>query len=99
MPTVIPISEMQRNVASVAEECHQTGQPIYLTKNGKASLVVMDASAFDQKYSSMDNIRAHEERVQRAIARGYDDLLSGRTRPWADAKKAADAIREAQDAV
>ena len=98
MPTVIPISEMQRNVASVAEECHQTGQPIYLTKNGKASLVVMDASEFDRKYSSVDNIRAHEERVQRAIARGYDDLLSGRTRPWDDAKKAADAIREAQNA-
>lgn len=94
MPTVMPITDMQRNISRVAKECHETGRPIYLTKNGKASLVVMDAAAFDERYEVLEGLRSHEERVQRAIARGYDDLMSGRTRPWSEAKKAADAIRE-----
>ena len=36
MPAVIPVSELQRNMGAVAEQCHRTKQPIYLTKNGKA---------------------------------------------------------------
>lgn len=95
MPTVIPISDLQRNVSAIAEECHATGAPIYLTKNGKATLVVMDAAAFDASYGSIQQLKEREERINRAIARGYDDLLNGRTRSWVEAKKDADAIREA----
>ena len=56
MPTVIPISDLQRNVSAIAEECHATGAPIYLTKNGKATLVVMDAAAFDASYGSIQQL-------------------------------------------
>ena len=89
MPTVRPISDLQRNFGAIASECHETKRPVYLTKNGSASLVVMDADAFD-------SLREYEERVQRAIARGYDDMLNGRTRAWAQAKADADRIRQAR---
>lgn len=96
MPTVLPISDLQRNLGSVAAECHETRQPIYLTKNGKASLVVMDAAEFDRRFASLDSLREHEETVQRAISRGYDDLLNGRVRPLAQAMSDADRIRRAR---
>ena len=35
-------------MAAIARECRETKAPIYLTKNGSASLVVMDAEAFDR---------------------------------------------------
>ena len=34
-----------------------------------------------------------EDRTQRAIARGYDDLINARIRPWKQAKVEADRMR------
>ena len=96
MPVVLPVSELQRNMGAVAERCHDSKEPIYLTKNGKASLVVMDAAEFDSRFASLEGLRAHEERVMRAISRGYDDMLNGRLRPLDQAKLDAEKIRAAR---
>ena len=71
-------------------------QPVYLTKNGSASLVVMDAEAYDEQTRALSAIQEREERIQRAITRGYDDLVNGRVRPWKQAKADADRIRAAR---
>lgn len=97
MPVVKPVSDLQRNLSAVSAECHESGEPIYLTKNGSATLVVMDAAAFDSRLAILDRVSEHEERVARSIARGYDDLVNGRTRPWAQAKLDADRIRKARN--
>ena len=96
MPVVKPVSDLQRNLTPIAQICHDTGEPVYLTKNGTASLVVMDAEEFDRQARALSVIREREERVQRAIARGYDDMLNGRTRPWKQAKLDAARIRTAR---
>lgn len=93
MPVVRPISDLQRNIGSIATECHESGQPVYLTKNGSASLVVMDAGAFDERYAAVEHIYEREQRVARAISRGYDDMVNGRTRSWSQAREDADRIR------
>lgn len=49
MPVVKPISDLQRNFGSIADICHKTKEPAYLTKNGSASLVVMDAEVYDEQ--------------------------------------------------
>lgn len=98
MPTVKPVSDLQRNLGSISSECHETGEPIYLTKNGSASLVIMDAAAFDNKFNVLSRVEEREGRVARAIVRGYDDLLNGGTRPWTQAKQDADAIRRVRRA-
>lgn len=38
-------------------------------------------------------IQEREDRIQRAIARGYDDLVNDRVRPWKQAKAEADRMR------
>ena len=97
MPAVMPVSELQRNMGSIAAQCHETKEPIYLTKNGKASLVVMDASEFDSRFAALEGLREHEERIHRAISRGYDDMLNGRVRPLAQALRDAERIRSARN--
>lgn len=97
MPAVMPVSELQRNMGSIAAQCHETKEPIYLTKNGKASLVVMDASEFDSRFAALEGLREHEERIHRAISRGYDDMLNGRVRPLAQALQDAERIRSARN--
>ncbi len=96
MPVVKPISDLQRNFGSIADSCHETKEPVYLTKNGSASLVVMDAEAYDEQTRALTAIQEREERIQRAITRGYDDLVNGRVRPWKQAKADADRIRAAR---
>lgn len=96
MPVVKPISDLQRNFGSIADSCHQTKEPVYLTKNGSASLVVMDAEAYDEQTRALSAIQEREDRIQRAITRGYDDLVNCRVRPWKQAKADADRIRAAR---
>lgn len=95
MPTVKPISEIQRNMAAIARECQETKTPIYLTKNESASLVVMDAEAFNREMSLHQVVLGREERVFRAIARGREGELSGRVRSLENARRNASALREA----
>ncbi len=42
---------------------------------------------------ALTTIQEREDRIQRAIARGYDDLVSCRIRPWKQAKAEADRMR------
>lgn len=93
MPTVKPISEIQRNMAAITRECKETKQPIYLTKNGSAALVVMDAEAFDREMSLHQAVLEREERVSRAIMRGMEDEFAGRVRSLDDALRDARALR------
>ena len=86
MPTVMPVSELQRNFKKVVDECERSSDPIYLTRNGSASLVVMDAAAFDREMAIHERVRDREIRVQKSIERGYEDYLAGRylplDQPW-----------------
>lgn len=42
---------------------------------------------------ALTTIQKREEHIQRAIARGHDDLTNGRVRPWKQAKAEADRMR------
>lgn len=44
MPTVRPITDIQRNMAAVTEECQTIKQSVYLTKNGSAALACPGSS-------------------------------------------------------
>ncbi|MFI5457401.1 MAG: type II toxin-antitoxin system Phd/YefM family antitoxin [Isosphaerales bacterium] len=52
----------------------QTGEPVVLTINGKAELVVRDAAAY-QKLRQL----AEDARVIEGIAQGIEDMNAGRT--------------------
>ncbi len=96
MPTVMPVSELQRNFKAVIDRCEREDGPIYLTRNGSASVVVMSADAFDREMSIHEKVRDREIRVQKSIARGYEDYLAGRYMPLDQALAEADKIRTGQ---
>lgn len=41
----------------------------------------------------LTTIQEHEDHIQRAITRGYDDPTNGRVRSWKQAKAEADRMR------
>ena len=90
MPAVASLSEFNRNQTAVIDRLQKTQEPIYLTRNGKASVVVMDAEAFDRAMSARNETRRLEMDVYEGLLRGYRDVQNGDT---VDARAALDEIR------
>jgi prevent-host-death family protein len=53
----------------VVEKCKESGQPVYLTKNGQGELVVMDIASFEK--------REQELRAQQLVLEALASRLSG----------------------
>ena len=85
MPAIRSLSDFNRNQNAVIEELAATGEPIYLTRNGAASVVVMDAQAFDRAMSFRDSVYARELRTYEGLMQSYQDVLDGKTIPASEA--------------
>lgn len=49
-----PSANIRQNYNEIARLCKQTGEPVYLTKNGEGDLVVMDIEAFSRKEKMLE---------------------------------------------
>lgn len=67
--TIRASADIRTNYNAVIEECRQTGEPIYLTKNGKGDSVVMDIASFERREQLL--------RAQQMVLEAYIDNLSG----------------------
>ena len=81
MPQIKPLSEFNRNQNALIEDLSQSGEPLYLTRNGSACVVVMDSAAFDAAMAFRNEIFEQEMRTYRGIMHGYEQYLNGETTP------------------
>ena len=49
IPLIRPISDLRTDLNSVCDQAQESQQPIYMTKNGKAKLVVFDSDAYEKQ--------------------------------------------------
>jgi prevent-host-death family protein len=77
---ITSLSDFKRNTSELMERMEESGEPMVLTVNGKAKLVVQDAASYQKLLDAMD----YSDTVK-GIARGLDDVKHGRTRPAAQA--------------
>lgn len=49
-----PSAAIRQNYNEISLLCKQTGEPVYLTKNGEGDLVVMDMEAFTRKEKMLE---------------------------------------------
>jgi PHD/YefM family antitoxin component YafN of YafNO toxin-antitoxin module len=68
------LTDFKKNTSEFVTQLKQTGEPVVLTINGKAELVVQDATAY-QKLRQI----AEEARVLEGIRQGIEDMHAGRT--------------------
>ncbi len=76
MPTIIPSTDLRNRFSEVEELARTSREPIYLTKNGRGSLVLMDIDAFEE----YQNARAYRCYVDEALARACEDKANDRSR-------------------
>jgi PHD/YefM family antitoxin component YafN of YafNO toxin-antitoxin module len=68
MPLIRPISDLRNKAPAISKLCHESGEPVFITKNGVSDLVVMSAAAYERDqarlklYAMLD---AAEEDVRR----------------------------------
>jgi len=72
------LTNFKRNTTTFLDRLRETGQPLVLTINGKAQLVVQDASSYQRLLELVDRLEAVE-----GIKKGLEDVKRGRTRPIA----------------
>lgn len=70
------LSVFKRDTAKFRRQLKKTKQPIVLTVNGKADMVVIDADSYDEYLREKDRMD-----MIASVNRGIDDMRTGRTKP------------------
>ena len=73
------LTNFKRQTAQFLDRLHATGEPLVLTVNGKAQVVVQDAAAYQKVVEAA--ARREQEDLLAALREGLDDVRAGRTQP------------------
>ena len=66
MPQIIPIKDLKKT-SEISEMCHNTNEPVFITKNGYGDMVIMSMEVYEEKMKKLDiyrNIEISEEQVK-----------------------------------
>ncbi|QTQ14719.1 type II toxin-antitoxin system Phd/YefM family antitoxin [Treponema parvum] len=68
MKTIRPVSDLRNNFTDISEIIHKTQQPVFLTKNGYADMVVMSMELFeDMQFESEIYYKLQEAEKQASL--------------------------------
>jgi prevent-host-death family protein len=73
------LSNFKRDTSRFIEQMKETGNPVVLTVNGKAELVVQDAESYQKLLDRLDRLEAIA-----GIKQGLADIKAGRTQALDD---------------
>src|ERR1700689_4838574 len=73
------LTNFKRQTAEYLERLHKSGEPVVLTVNGKAQVVVQDAAAYQKAFEAAAKVERAE--TVAAIREGLADVKGGRTKP------------------
>lgn len=63
-----PSAAIRNNYNEISQLCKETGEPVYLTKNGEGDIVVMDIKSFSKRESMLKLremlVEAEESRIR-----------------------------------
>lgn len=76
--TEMAVSEARERLADVIDSARRTGEPVYLTRRGRAVAVVVDPVVFEKL---LDDAEDALDRAELALARDEDDYI-----PWEQVK-------------
>jgi prevent-host-death family protein len=67
------VAELEADPRPILKQVRETGRPVFLTRKGKANLVIMDAQHYEQHLKVAN--------LARLLAEGEAHVQAGRTRP------------------
>ncbi|MCI9129866.1 MAG: type II toxin-antitoxin system Phd/YefM family antitoxin [Eggerthellaceae bacterium] len=85
MPTIRTASDLQRNISEIYELCENSPEPVYITRNGKADLVVMNARSYEIHEQLRREVFDYEMTLKERLMAAYEDVKAGRVVPLEEA--------------
>lgn len=79
------LTNFKRHTAEYLERLQDSGEPVVLTVNGKAQVVVQDAAAYQRLVAAA--AKAERDETIAAVREGLAAVESGRTKPARSALK------------
>ncbi len=79
MPTIKSSTDLRNGYNEISEFCQETGEPVFITKNGRGDLAVMSIDAFNKLMGCYELYRLLDE--------SEADFASGRTISFEDSMK------------
>ena len=87
--TIRPSTALRNEYSEISRVCHESGEPVFITKNGEGDLVVQSIAAYNLREASLE--------LREKLLEAEEQLASGaKTVPLADAAK---KWRERADAI
>ena len=68
-----PISYVKANTASVLNQVNESHRPVFVTQNGEAKAVIMDAESYQNLQNALGLLKL--------LSQGEKDILEGRYTP------------------
>lgn len=72
------LTNFKRQTADYLARLHKTGEPVVLTVNGKAEVVIQDAAAYQKLVEAAS--KSERDETIAAIREGLADVAAGRTK-------------------
>ena len=73
MPEIRPSSDLWKNYNEISAYCHENGEPVYITKNGKGDLAVLSIETYERLVGKFE--------LYSLLAEGTEDIRAERTSP------------------
>lgn len=61
MPVIKPISDLRNRAKELSRLCHDSGEPIFITRNGEGDMVLMSLAAYERLQARLDLYRMLDE--------------------------------------
>ena len=79
MPQIIPIRDLKKT-AEISDMCHNSEEPIYITKNGYGDMVIMSMETYEKnmrKYLKYKDIEVSEKEIEEGKVNEAKSALQG----------------------
>src|SRR5437016_5625033 len=91
VPNIQSLTEFQRATKATIAKLKRCGEPLVLTVNGRAELVIQHAEAYQALIDRIERMETIE-----GVRQGLEDVKAGRTVPLAQAMKQVRTRRRAR---
>ncbi len=79
MPSIRPSSDLRNKYNEISSYCHESNEPVYITKNGKGDLAVMSIEAYEKlvgKYELYKKMDEGLEAMQKEKVREFKEAVA-----------------------
>jgi len=81
MKRIRPVSDLRNNFAEISRIVHETGEPVFLTKNGYGDMVVMSIEAYEARQFESEILHKLKEAQIEAkstdVRYSHEEIISG----------------------